>query len=155
MINVCFICHANVCRSPLAEFLLKDHVKKLGLEDQFNIISRATAPIAIGMDTHPEFRKLMSEHEVQYEHREAAMITEDIVDNYQYVIYMDLRNFMNLKKLFPNKEITNAYCLSDFTAYKGQDIEDPFFTGRYYQAYQTILNGVKSFIKQLVIDAVI
>ena len=130
---------------------MKYLVLKYGIEDKFFIYSRATSPVALNKDMHPEFQRILTEKGVEFEHRLSTLISEKEVDSCDYILYMDTNNFMNLSKLFPDKELKNAYRFSSFSNHQ-DDVEDPWFTGNYERCYKTIIECVRNFIKKLVTD---
>ena len=99
MIKICFICHGNICRSPMAEFVLKDMVQKKGVASEFEIISRATSTEEIGNDIHPGTRKVLKKHGIPTFPRMALQLTARDYRQYDYLIAMDHYNLRNIRRI--------------------------------------------------------
>ena len=97
--RILFICHGNICRSPMAEYILKDMVEKAGKADGFEIASAATSTEEIGNDLYPPARRTLFKHGIKYGYRHARQITMDDYRHYDYIIAMDENNLRNLKRL--------------------------------------------------------
>ena len=96
MIKICFVCHGNICRSPMAEFIMKEKVKQLNLEDKFSITSRATSSEELGNDIHPGTKKKLDENNIPYTRHYATKLQVDDYNNYDYFICMDDNNIRNI-----------------------------------------------------------
>ena len=93
MIRICFVCLGNICRSPMAEFIMKDKVKKLGLSDKFHIESRATSYEEEGNDIYPPIKKVLTKHNIPYERHSASKIVKQDLDNYDLIILVAECNY--------------------------------------------------------------
>lgn len=148
MIKVMFICHGNICRSPMAEFIFKDLVKKAGLQDNFSIVSRATSREEIGNPVHPGTIRILNRLNIDCRNKRAQQITLDEFINYDYLIPMDYNNINNLNWMFkaspkhPIKRLL-AYCGND------KDIADPWYTGDFETTYQEINEGCQALLLHL------
>lgn len=145
MIKVMFVCHGNICRSPMAEFVFKDMVKKAGLESSFFISSSATSTDAIGSKVHYGTREKLSEFNILTDGKISVQIKKSDYDNYDYIIGMDSKNISNLKKLFDNDKDNKIFMLLDFTKRKG-DIADPWYTGNFDVTYDDVYEGCQALL---------
>lgn len=152
MIKVLFVCHGNVCRSPMAEFLFKDIVKKKGIEEQFYIQSAATSTEeiwnGIGNPVHPETRKKLAERGISCESKRAVQLTKTDYRNYDYLIGMDTWNMRNIARICGRDKDNKVYRLLDFTEEK-RDVADPWYTGDFDKTYEDIILGLEGFLKYL------
>ena len=141
--NVIFICHGNICRSPIAEIIFTDLIKDNHLN--INVCSRATSLEEIGNDIYPPMKRVMSNHGYYDIHHAATRISRSEFDNADYIFYMDNNNLRYLERLFGE---SNKYHL--ITEYLDNvEIEDPWYTDRFEFVYQRIKNAVEAIIKQL------
>ena len=147
MIKVLFVCHGNICRSPMAEFLFKDMVKKLGKENQFIIESRATSLEEIGNPVHRGTRKILDRFNIDYSKKRAERITMDDYINFDYIIIMDEYNRINIERRIEDK-YNKIKLLLEYTDLK-RDISDPWYTGNFEETYSDIVLGLNGFYKYL------
>ena len=142
MIKILFICHGNICRSPLAEFVFKDMVKKAGRENEFYIESAATSTEEIGNDVYPPTKKCMIAHNVPFEPRAARQITKKDLDDFDYIFAMEKFNIKNLERqLGSNPKF--QLLLGD------KDIDDPWYTGEFERTYNEIVDGCTQLLNKL------
>ena len=140
MINILFVCHGNICRSPMAEFILKALVNKLQLEEQFRIESAATSQEEIGNPIYPPVRRILSELKIDFSHKRARQISRNDTEEFDYIIAMDNKNIADLKSLGK----TGGYIgrLSDFVPDGGwTDVPDPYYTGNFQEVYDLVTEG--------------
>lgn len=148
MINVLFVCHGNICRSPMAEFLFKDYVKKKHKEQLFHIESAATSSEEIGNPVHYGTKKILNELGIDCSQKRARKIRRNDFENFDFIIGMDQYNISNLKRFFETNE--KIYSLLDFTNLH-RDISDPWYTGDFLKTYEDICIGIEGFYQYLVI----
>ena len=142
-----FVCHGNICRSPMAEFVLKNMVKKLGVEDKFCIASSATSTEEIGNPVHRGTREKLAEHGIFVKGKYAIQFTKKDYKEYDYIIAMDSYNIKNLMRII-GEDIEGKVCrLLDFDG--GGDIADPWYTGNFDQTYDDIRRGLEAFINKI------
>ena len=149
MIKILFICHGNICRSPMAEFLFKDMVKNRGIADQFQIASAATSNEEIGNPPHPGTRRKLSSLGISCQGKHARRMTSRDFDDYDYLLGMDSWNLRNMKRFARNAEEEKKIArLLDFSDHP-RDIADPWYTGDFETTYQDIMEGLEAFLKYL------
>ena len=148
MINVLFICHGNICRSPMAEYMCKDKVKKLGLGDRFHIASAATSREEIGNGVYPPAKKKLKSVGITADNHHARQVTKEDYDTYDYLLVMERYNIPNLMRILKDDRQKKVYRLLDFAEEKG-DIADPWYTGDFETTYKDIERGLDGFFRML------
>ena len=148
MIKVLFICHGNICRSPMAEFIMKDLVKKAGLSHQFSIASAATSTEEIGNDVHYGTKRILEKYNVPFTKRGARQITKADYEAYDYLIGMDTANIRNMNRIFGNDKNNKIYKLMTFAGI-GKDVADPWYTGDFQETYEDVLLGCKGLLEKI------
>jgi len=146
-IKVMFVCHGNICRSPMAEFVLKDIVSKNGVSDRFVIKSSATSTEEIGNPVHHGTRNKLREHNISCEGKYAVQLKKSDYAEFDYIICMDSWNIRNIMRIVGNDSMGKIFRLLDFTERKGQDIADPWYTGNFNETYNDILEGCNAFFE--------
>ena len=148
MIRILFICHGNICRSPMAEFVMKELVRRAGLENEFLIESAATSREELGNDMHYGTRTKLREMGIPFSRRVARQITRNDYDRYDWLVAMDDENIYYMNRCWsPDPERKIVRLLS--FAGKTRDIADPWYTGNFDQTYEDILEGCTAFLKYL------
>lgn len=145
MIKILFICHGNICRSPMAEFMLKDMVKKRGIEDKFEIASAATSREEIGNPVHHGTRNKLAPLGISVAGKTAVQMTKKDYEYYDYIIIMDENNRRNALRLLGKKEAPKISRLLDFTDKTG-DIADPWYTGNFDETFDDIKRGCQGLL---------
>ena len=148
MIKVMFVCLGNICRSPMAEFVLKDIVKKQGLGKNFYIKSSATSTEEIGNDIHYGTRNKLIQKGIPFEKRKATRLMPEDYNKYDYIIGMEESNIRNIKRIVGNDIEHKIYRLLDYSD-NPRDIADPWYTGNFEITYNDIVEGCNAFIKYL------
>lgn len=147
MIKVLFVCHGNICRSTMAEFVFKDMIKKENLEDKFLILSAATSDEEIGNHIHSGTRRKLKEVGVIFdESKTAVRIKKSDYDKFDYIIGMDSMNVVNMKKVFGGDPDGKIFKLLYFSGLE-RDIADPWYTGNFDITYEDIVMGLSGFLK--------
>ena len=147
MIKVMFVCHGNICRSPMAEFVLKDMVKKLGREDEFFIASSATSTEEIGNPVHHGTRRKLAQYGISVGGKYAVRLRASDYNEYDYIIAMDSYNLRNIARIIGEDTQGKVCKLLDFV--DGGDIADPWYTGNFDETYDDVLRGCTAFLEQL------
>ena len=141
MKKILFVCHGNICRSPMAEFVMKDLVKKAGIADRFTIASAATSREELGNPVYPPARRELASHGLTCEGKYARQITARDLEEYDYIYYMDSRNRRYLGQMFPK--------FDRFLPFLNRDVADPWFSGDFTQTWADICEGCERILKEL------
>ena len=148
MKNILFICHGNICRSPMAEFVMKDLVKKAGLAPQFHIESAATSREEIGNPVYPPARRKLAEHGISCDGHAARQLTNQDYDKYDLLIGMDSANLRDMHRLCGGDFAGKLHLLMDYTHYP-RDVADPWYTEDFEATWQDVLEGCQGLLKEL------
>ncbi len=147
MIKVCFICHGNICRSPMAEFVFADLVKKAGLESRFDISSAAASDESIGQDVYPSSKRCLKAHGVPCPTHVAHKLTPKEAEECDLLLCMDSRNLRYLAWISPLAS-SKAVFLGEY-GLNGAEIEDPWYTGDFDGVYDQIELCCKELLRTL------
>lgn len=152
MIKIMFVCHGNICRSPMAEFLFKDLIKKEGIEEKFIVSSSATSTEeiwgGIGNPIYPPAKAELKANGIFCEGKRAVQLKLSDSDNYDYFIGMDSYNINNMKRILDESSHNKIYKLLDFTDNK-RDVSDPWYSRDFKGCYSDILIGCKALLKHI------
>ncbi|MGN0702678.1 MAG: low molecular weight protein-tyrosine-phosphatase [Lentihominibacter sp.] len=148
MVKILFICHGNICRSPMAEFVMKDLAAKAGRAAEFHIESAATSREELGNPVYPPARKLLNSKGIDCSGKRARQITKQDYDNFDLLIGMDEMNMVNMRRVFGEDSRGKIHKLLDFTGRPG-DVADPWYTGDFEATWRDVLEGCESLLKQL------
>ncbi len=144
MIKVLFVCHGNICRSPMAEFIMKDMVKRKGLEDEFFIASAATSSEEIwnkvGNPVYPPAREELARHGISCEGKRAVQLQKSDYDKYDHLIGMEQQNIRNMLRILGSDPQGKLSLLMDYTDRPG-DISDPWYTNNFSRTYEDVSEG--------------
>ena len=148
--RVLFICHGNICRSPMAEFMFKDMVKKRNIADDFYIDSKAVSQEEIGNDIYPPAKRKLREKGIEFSSHQASQIRREDFSNYDYILVMDSSNlrylsYLGMENYYKNNQV---FKLMHFTS-SNKDVADPWYTGDFERTYLDILEGLKGFLEFL------
>lgn len=148
MIKVLFVCHGSICRSPMAEYLFKDMVRKAGLQDKFLIASAATSTEEIGSDINPPARRMLEQNGIPCGRHCARQVRRSDYDGSDYILIMDERNRGNIMRIFGNDPDNKVRALLSYTEHP-RDISDPWYTHDYRKAFDDIAEGCTAFLDYL------
>jgi len=148
MHRILFVCHGNICRSPMAEFLMKKLVADRGVADEFFIESAATSTEEIGNRVHYGTRQVLDKYGIDYSKKRAVQITRDDYKKYDYIIGMDSYNLRNMKRIFGEDTDNKISLLLSFTD-NPRDVADPWYTGDFSVTERDVLNGCNGLLKAL------
>ena len=148
MVKILFVCHGNICRSPMAEFVMKDLVKKAGLEDQFEIASAATSTEEIGNPVYPPARQKLAEHGISSAGHAARQLRREDYGRYDLLVGMDRANLRNMQRICGGDPEGKISLLMDHTDRKGE-VADPWYTGDFEATWQDVLEGCQALLGQL------
>ena len=149
MIRVLFVCHGNICRSPMAEFVMKDMVKKRGLDDRFEIASAATSREEIGNPVYPPARRMLARHGIECGGHHARQMTREDYDRYDYIIGMDRANLRNICRITGGDPMGKVSLLLDHTSRPGQEVADPWYTGDFDETWQDVSEGCTGLLAEM------
>ncbi len=146
MTKILFVCHSDICRSLMAEFVMKDLVKQAGLEDQFRIASSATSTEEIGCPVYPPARRKLAEHGISCDGKTARQLTRGDYTRYDLLIGMDRANIRNMARICGGDPDGKIKRLLDFTDHPG-DVAAPWYTGNFDAAWRDVLEGCKGLLR--------
>lgn len=148
MTRILFICHGNICRSPMAEFIMKALVKDAGLEGEIKIASAATSREEIGNPLYPPARRTLQKHGIPMTPHAARQVTREDYEQYDRLVAMERYNLINLRPAVGHDPKKKVSLLMDYTDRPG-DVADPWYTGDFETAYRDILEGCQGLLKAL------
>lgn len=144
--RILFVCHGNICRSPMAEFVLKALVKAKGIEDQYYIESAAVTTDELGNPIYPPAKRCLSQHGVSFDPaKRARQITRADYDLFDRIICMDASNMRLIRSIFPSDPDGKIHLLMSYAG-SGRDVADPWYTGDFETAFQDILMGCEAML---------
>ena len=152
MIRVLFVCHGNICRSPMAEFIFKDMVNNRGLGDQFYIASAATSTEeiwnGIGNPVYPPARRKLLEQGIPCGQHAARQMTRADYDRFDLLIGMDRSNLRTMQRICGGDPDGKLHLLLDFTDRKGEEVADPWYTGDFDAVWEDLLEGCQALLRE-------
>lgn len=148
MIKILFICHGNICRSPMAEFVMKKMVEEAGVSHLFEIASAATSTEEIGNPVYPPARRKLAEHGIGCEGKTARQITRGDYRHFDHIIAMDRNNLRNLRRVIGEDIDGKISLMMDYTDRPG-DVADPWYTGDFDATWRDVEEGCQGLLRQL------
>ena len=149
MTKILFVCHGNICRSPAAEFVFKDMLRRAGLAAEFQVDSAATSSEELGNPVYPPMRRVLSEHGLSCAGKTARKLRRSDYDAYDYLIGMDEENLWNMRRLFHGDAEGKLHSLMEYTARPEDTIADPWYTRDFERAYQDIEEACRGLLEAL------
>ncbi len=149
MFKILFVCHGNICRSPMAEFIMKELIEKKGDSDSFYIESAATSTEEIGNPVYPPAKRVLNARGIDCSQKRARQVTFLDGENFDYIICMDERNIKNIKYILRSDDMKKVYKLLDFTK-NPRDVADPWYTGDFSATEKDVVSGCEGLYKFLV-----
>ena len=147
MTRILFVCHGNICRSPMAEFILKALVKAYGVERDYYIASAAVSTEEIGNPIYPPARRCLSQHGVDFDKgKTARQVTPADYQNFDRIICMDSSNLRWLRRIIPDDPEKKIHLMMSYTGY-GRDVADPWYTDDFETTFQDILSACQAMLK--------
>ena len=141
MIKILFVCHGNICRSPMAEFVMKKLVKDAALSDKFEIESAATSTEEIGNPVYPPARRKLADHGIGCMGHHARQMTKADYDRYDLIVCMDHANVRNVQRITGGDPKHKIRLLLDCTDRPGEEVADPWYTGNFDAAWRDVTEG--------------
>ena len=148
MVKILFVCHGNICRSPMAEFVMKDLVQKAGLDGQFEIASAATSTEEIGNPVYPPARRKLAEHGIRCDGKRARQLRRDDYTRYDLLIGMDRANVRNMERICGGDPEGKLHLLLEYTARPGE-VADPWYTGDFQATWEDVEAGCTGLLQSL------
>ena len=148
MVKILFVCHGNICRSPMAEFFMKDLVRKAGRAEEFSIASAATSTEEIGNPVYPPARRMLAAHGIDCTGKTARQLRKADYAQYDYLIGMDQANFRNMQRMCGGDPDGKIHLLLDFTDRPGQ-VADPWYTGDFQATWEDVLEGCEGLLRHI------
>ncbi len=145
MIRVAFVCHGNICRSPLAEFLFKDKIERLGIADKFYVQSFGTSGEELYNPVYPPVKQILRRRGIPCDNKRAQKISVNDYDKFDYFLCMEEYNKRNLLRIFGEDSDNKVYKLLDFD--RGGDVADPYYYGGFDKMEKDVDEGLDSLIK--------
>lgn len=153
MIKIMFVCHGNICRSPMAEFIFKDMIKRKHLENEFTVASCATSTEEIwgdiGNPVYPPAKAELAKHGISCEGKRAVQLKKSDYDKYDLFIGMDSMNIRNMHRILGSDPEGKIRKLMEFTD-RGGDVADPWYSGRFDVAWRDIYDGCEGLLDKLI-----
>lgn len=147
MKRILFVCHGNICRSPMAEFIMKDLVKKAHREEDFYIESAATSTEELGNPVYPPAQRKLAEHGISCKGKTARQVRKSDYDEFDLIILMDQWNLRNIRRIIPDDPEDKIHLLMDYTNRPG-DVADPWYTGNFEATWQDCLCGCEALLRK-------
>ena len=148
MIKILFVCHGNICRSPMAEFVMKDMVRKAGLETRFVIESKAARRDELGNDTHYGTKAKLRQMSVPFVKRRATLLSKADYAAYDYLVAMDTENVHDMLRLFGGDSEKKITMLLQFAG-ENREVADPWYTGNFDETYEDVLKGCTALLRMI------
>ena len=148
MKSILFVCHGNICRSPMAEFVMKDLVRKAGREAEFHIESAATSTEEIGNAVYPPARNKLAEHGISCQGKRARQMTREDYQRFDLLIGMDRWNIKNMEDICEGDDEGKIHMMLDYTSRPG-DVADPWYTGNFEATWRDVLEGCRGLLRTL------
>ena len=148
MVKLLFVCHGNICRSPMAEFMMKDLVRKAGREKEFRIASAATSSEELGNPVYPPARRMLHKHGIDCAGKTARRMSRADYDAYDLLIGMDYANLRNMERICGGDPEGTIRLLLDFAG-RHEEVADPWYTGDFQAAWDDIAEGCTALLDAL------
>ncbi|MCI8317426.1 MAG: low molecular weight phosphotyrosine protein phosphatase [Lachnospiraceae bacterium] len=148
MIKILFVCHGNICRSPMAEFIFRDLVNKHGLSAEFVVASAATSMEEIGNPVYPPAKRKLAEYGIRAEGHHARRMERRDYQEYDYLIGMEQYNIRNMMRILGDDPQGKVSRLLDH-AKRPRDIDDPWYSGDFETTYKDILEGCEALLQEI------
>ena len=149
--NILFVCHGNICRSPMAEFVMKDMVAKAGVASRFYIESATTSTEEIGNGVYPPARRILAEHGIACKGKTARQMTRSDYDRFDMLIGMDEWNIRNMVRICGGDPEGKMHMLMDFTSRPG-NVADPWYTRDFETTWRDVEEGCRGLLKSLGVE---
>ncbi len=149
MIKILFVCHGNICRSPMAAYVMKDLVEKAGLQDEFVIDSAATSREELGNPVYPPAKRKLAEHGISCEGHAARQMQSSDYERYDLLIGMDQANIRNMQRICKGDPDEKMHLLMDYTERSGREVADPWYTRDFEATWRDIEDGCNGLLQKI------
>ncbi len=149
MKRIMFVCHGNICRSTMAEFVFKHLARQQGLETAFFVDSAATSTEELGNPVHPGTRRKLAQVGIPCGDHRARQLRQDEYDKFDLLIGMDEANLRNMRRILGSDPEGKIHALLDYAGRPGESIADPWYTGNFDETYEDVLAGCQGLLKHL------
>ncbi|NMD37456.1 MAG: low molecular weight phosphotyrosine protein phosphatase [Christensenellaceae bacterium] len=146
--NIIFVCYGNICRSTMAEFMMKHYVKKRGLEELYHIESAGTSRENLGDDTYYRAQQTLREHNIPYQKRRARQINQQDYEFFDYILCMDDNNLYTLKYMFNGDSFKKCHKIMSFSG-SADDVADPWYTRNFEKTFEDLELGINAFLDKM------
>ena len=146
MIKILFVCHGNICRSPMAEYVMKHLVQQNGAKEQAEIASAATSTEEIGNPVYPPAKRKLAEHGISCKGHAARQLQKSDYNYYDLLIGMDHANIRNMNRICGGDAAKKIHLLMDYTSHPGKEVADPWYTGDFEATWQDVLEGCQGLL---------
>ena len=148
--KILFVCHGNICRSAMAEFILKAMVKARGVGDQYHIESAAVSAEEIGNPIYPPAKRCLSQHGVWFDPgKRARQVTRSDYDRFDRIICMDASNLRLIRRIIPEDPAGKIHLMMSYAG-SGRDVADPWYTGDFETTFQDLLAGCEAMLAGII-----
>ena len=154
MIKVLFVCHGNICRSPMAEFVMKDMVRDAGLEEEIQIASAATSTEEIGNPVYPPVRRLLQQHGIDCAGHAARQLRRDDYNSWDFLVGMDHANIRNMNRICGGDPEGKIHLLLEYAGRPGEEVADPWYTRDFEATWRDVQAGCTGLLKQILAEGV-
>lgn len=149
MTKILFVCHGNICRSPMAAYVMKDLVEKAGLQDDFVIDSAATSREELGNPVYPPAKRKLAEHGISCEGHAARQMQSSDYERYDLLIGMDQANIRNMQRICKGDPDEKMHLLMDYTEHSGREVADPWYTRDFEATWRDIEDGCNGLLQKI------
>ena len=149
MVKILFVCHGNICRSPMAEYVMKDLVKRAGLEEGIQTASAATSREEIGNPVYPPARRKLAEHGISCGGHAARQLRNSDYEEYDLLIGMDRANLRNMYRICGGDFNDKMHLLMEYAGRPGQEVADPWYTGDFEATWRDVLAGCQGLLEEI------
>ena len=149
MVKILFVCHGNICRSPMGEFILKDLAAKAGLADRFQIESAATSTEEIGNPVYPPARQKLAQHGIDCAGKTARQLTAADYGRFDLLLGMDRANIRNMTRICGGDPQGKIHLLMEYAGHPGREVADPWYTGDFDAAWDDVLAGCQGLLRKI------
>ena len=149
MYRILFVCHGNICRSPMGEFILKELAAKAGLADRFQIESAATSTEEIGNPVYPPARQKLAQHGIDCAGKTARQLTAADYGRFDLLLGMDRANIRNMTRICGGDPQGKIHLLMEYAGHPGREVADPWYTGDFEAAWDDVLAGCQGLLRKI------